>query len=80
MTKHVSGHCTIGKNMKRWGFREDSKCHSCDKLVEDMQHLLYCPHKDRIDSWEEAFVGFEEWITSVDMALPIQHCIIGTLK
>jgi hypothetical protein len=46
MTKQVSGHCTVGKMMKRWNFWEESKCHSCSEPCEDSTRILYCPHPD----------------------------------
>ena len=71
--KQVSGFCGISKNMKRWGFWEDSCCLSCDELREDEEHILYCPHHDRVRAWREAVDGFEEWMAEVDTAPAIQY-------
>ena len=65
MMKQIGGFCGVGKMMKQWGFWEDSKCHSCDEVSEaDAEHILYCPHLDRVDScWLVAVKGLEEWMT-----------------
>ena len=78
-TKQVSGFCAVGKNMKQWGFWEDSCCHSCNELWEDVEHILYCLHQDRITAWREAVDSFEAWMMEVDMAPAIQYCLVLAL-
>jgi hypothetical protein len=80
MTKQVSGHCGVGKMMKRWKFWDDSKCHSCDEPNEDTCHILYCLHKDCHRAWDEAVVGLDKWMTSIDTDPLIQYCIVSTLS
>jgi hypothetical protein len=80
MTKQISGFCPCSKNMKRWGFWEDSKCHSCPEPSEDADHILYCPHKDRVEAWDETVNGFEAWLVEADTDPAIQYCITQTLR
>jgi hypothetical protein len=80
MTKQISGFCPCGKNMKRWGFWEDSKCHSCPEPSEDADHILYCPHEDRVEAWDKAVNGFEAWLVEADTDPAIQYCITQTLR
>jgi hypothetical protein len=80
MTKQVSGHCGVGKMMKRWKFWDNSKCHSCDEPNEDTCHILYCLHEDCRRAWDEAVVGLDEWMTSVDTDPLIQYCIVSALR
>ena len=78
--KQVSGFCGVGKNMKCWGFWEDSCCLSCDELREDAKHILYCPHQDRITAWMEVVDGFEAWMEEVNTAPAIWYCLVTTLQ
>jgi hypothetical protein len=80
MTKQISGFCPCGKNMKRWGFWEDSKCHSCSEPSEDADHILYCPHEDQVEAWDKAVDGFEAWLVEADTDPAIQYCITQTLR
>lgn len=77
MSKQVSGFCPASKNMERWGFWEDSKCHSCHELSEDTNHLCFCPHEDQRDAWEEAVDGLEAWMIGANLrssAASLRHC------
>ena len=66
--------------MKRWKFWEESGCHSCDEQVEDADHILYCPHEDRYNAWQEAVAGFEAWMMEADTDPSIQSCIVAALQ
>jgi hypothetical protein len=66
--------------MKRWGFWEDSKCHSCPEPSEDVDHILYCPHEDRVEACDKAVNGFEAWLVEADTDPAIQYCITQTLQ
>jgi hypothetical protein len=66
--------------MKRWKFWEESGCHSCNEQVEDANHILYCPHKDHYNAWQEAVAGFEAWMTEADTDPSIQSCIVSALQ
>jgi hypothetical protein len=66
--------------MKRWKFWEESGCHSCNEQVEDANHILYCPHKDHYNAWQEAVAGFEAWMMEADTDPSIQSCIVSALQ
>jgi len=45
-TKHISGHCGVGRHMKLWGEWETDQCPCC-KEVERMNHIMICPDPNR---------------------------------
>ena len=42
VAKWVSGHCGVGKWMKRWQFWDDDTCPCCKASQESVGHLLRC--------------------------------------
>lgn len=44
-SKQTTGHCGVGKMMKRWGFRKTDNCPRCKKTNETALHVLTCQHE-----------------------------------
>jgi hypothetical protein len=44
-----------------------------------VDHILYCPHEDQVEAWEEAVDGFKAWLVEADTDPAIQYCITQTL-
>ena len=53
VTKHVSGFCSTGKMMQRWGKRASAKCPRCD-ADEDAAHVWKCRGHGADDIWTKA--------------------------
>jgi hypothetical protein len=46
VSKSAVGMCGVGKFLKRWKQATSAKCPRCGEAVEDMEHVLRCPHNE----------------------------------
>jgi len=58
-TKHISGHCGIGRHMKLRGEWDTDQCPCCDE-VERANHIVVCPDPNRQEVWSEAVDGLAD--------------------
>lgn len=77
-TKHVSGICGVGRQMKLRGEWEDDKCPCCDE-VERTKHVVVCPDPRRHDVWMDALESLEAWFGETKTDPAISRCILETL-
>jgi hypothetical protein len=62
IAKHATGHCGVGKMMKRWGFRQNDRCPRCNRSNETALHVLTCQHATAKETWDEELKRFQEWL------------------
>jgi len=78
-TKHISGHCGVGRHMKLRGEWETDQCPCCEE-VERTNHIVICPDPIQEKVWDEAVDGLAEWFVSTKIDPDIVSCICDTLR
>ena len=78
VTKHVSGHCRVGWQMKLCSKWDSDKCPCCEE-VEWAPHVVVCPDPDQGEVWREVVAGLAEWCVATKTNLAIMDCICDTL-
>lgn len=80
VAKHTTGHCGVGKMMRRWGFRKDGRCPRCKAPEETSLHVLECKAKSAVDEWETQIGHLENWLNSQRTNKDISNAIIYNLQ
>ena len=70
-SKHHSGWCGIGKNMKRWGFWTTDKCPCCLTHSErDTKHMFKCKNQEMREYRNKVYTELYEKLSDMDILLP----------
>ena len=80
VSKHSTGHCSVGVMMKKWGFRSESRCPRCKTSDESVTHVTVCPHPSALDAWKEQISTFQQWLRSQKTRGDIIEAIIRNLR
>ena len=80
ISKHSTGHCGVGKMMKRWGFRTDDSCPRCKSSNESAPHVILCPHPSATKLWLEQVESLKTWMRAQKTKGDIITAIIRNLK
>ena len=80
VSKHSTGHCGVGKMMKRWGFRTDDSCPRCKAAEESAPHVILCPHPSASKLWLEQVDSLKNWLKAQKTKGDIIMAIIRNLK
>ena len=73
-SKHHSGWCGIGKNMKQWGFWTSDKCPCCLTHSEnDTKHMFKCRNQEMKDFRNQAYTELYRKLCKMDTSLDILH-------
>jgi len=59
VSKYISGHLAMGKNMQRWQFRSSAQCPRCSEQQEDKYHIMACPAPMARERWEKSLKALE---------------------
>ena len=62
VTKFDSGCCPTNKMMHIWKQRLIPNCPRCNASVEDTEHVLQCPSKSSITTWEKSMEKMKLWL------------------
>jgi len=73
VSKYVSGHFVMGKNMCRWKFSSSAKCPRCPDILEDKLHILTCPAPEARVLWEKSLVVIERWLKGEHTDMHLQE-------
>ena len=80
VSKHSTGHCGVGKMMKRWGFRTDDSCPRCKSPNESALHVIICPHASASKLWLEQIEALKTWMKVQKTKGDIITAIVRNLK
>ena len=62
VSKHSTGHCSMGIMMKQWSFRTDSRCPRCKSPDESVMHVILCPHSSAVALWHDRLTQLRQWM------------------
>jgi hypothetical protein len=80
ISKHATGHCGVGRMMKRWGFRKHDRCPRCKKADETALHVIQCQHATAREEWTKQFEQLQKWFDNQTTDPNISKAIIYNLK
>ena len=80
VSKHATGHCSVGVMMKKWGFRTDSRCPRCKTPDESVILVIVCRHPSASNTWNEQIANLKQWMRSQKTNSNIIDAIIRNLK
>ena len=80
IAKHATGHCGVGKMMRRWGFRKSDRCPRCNRSNETALHVITCQHETANEKWDEGIKQFQEWLGQQKTDPSIISAIISNLR
>ena len=80
VSKHSTGHCSVGVMMKKRGFRTDSRCPRCKNPDESVIHVIVCQHPSASEIWNEQMSNLKQWLRSQKTNSNIIEAIIHNLK
>ena len=80
VAKHATGHCAVGKMMKRWGFRKKDNCPRCRKENETALHVITCQHKTAKEEWDVEINNFQQWMSHNGTAPAISLAMTYNLR
>jgi hypothetical protein len=80
ITKHASGHFSIGKKMKQWGLRSNSSCPLCGREGETLEHMYRCQDKRATDIWDKSVTIFRKFLQKRNTCPDITDALIDGLS
>ena len=80
-SKHHSGWCGIGKNMKRWGFWTTDKCPCCLTHSEsDTNHMFKCKNQEMREHRNKVYTELYEKLNEMDTSPQILEILKSSIQ
>jgi hypothetical protein len=75
VSKHTTGWCGVGRNLKKWNFDTDDRCPRCQAADERAAHVWVCPAATTQVLWTEKIEELDTWMHSVNTAPELASAI-----
>ncbi|MGL4350944.1 MAG: hypothetical protein ACRCT2_10340, partial [Plesiomonas shigelloides] len=79
-SKFASGHISVGRMMKRWGFQTSDHCPCCGSENETTSHLLQCPDQRMRDTFTTGIQELENTLTRLTTEPTLQQWLLHFLR
>lgn len=77
-SKHLTGWCGIGIEMKQWKFRSTHKCPRCGKR-KDVRHIWRCKGRGTLVTWEESLNTLQQSMGRLQTSPQLTRIVLSRL-
>ena len=79
LCKHLSGHCAVGRQLKRRHWQKHSNCPRCNAEDENTKHVLQCPDVRADNKWRTALDALDVWMVNTHTNPHLMDAILSRL-